>query len=199
MTSPSHEFFRSQFENVFQILPQGHDKALKQAFYSTAATLFVVLAGCAAVAVYHVLLPFLRPLLWALLCGIVLFPLKEKLVSVARRWLRGLQSSGTPLVVGTVLLPVTVIDASVTSFVNAAWHYALPLAIGGLVMPVAYMVIYVWLGRAFIDTLFTAFYFVYNTIGYFRAFWVSLPMLDIVFLSMQVMFDLFKPLILSII
>jgi hypothetical protein len=105
--------------------------------------------------------------------ALFLFPLKEKLVSVARRWLRGLQSSGTPLVVGTVLLPVTVVDATGTLFVNAARDYAFHIAIGGLAVPVAYLIIYVWLGRAFMDTLFTAFYFVYDTIGYFKALWVS--------------------------
>ena len=172
MTSPSREYLRSQFENVFQILPQGHDKALKKAFYSTGATLFVVLACCAVVTLYHILLPFIRPLLWALLCGTVLFPFKYQLVTVARGWLHGLQSSGTPLVVGTLLLPVTVADALAVSFVSVALNYALPVAIGCIITLAAYMIIYVWLGRAFIDILFMAFYFVYDTVGYFKAFWV---------------------------
>ena len=171
-SSPSHEFFRSQFENVFQILPQGHDKALKQAFYNTIATLFAVLACCGAVAVYHILLPFIRPLLWALLCGTVLFPLKYQLVEYARRWLHGLQASGTPLVVSVLLLPVTVADATAVSFVRVAWNYALYIAVGGLVVPAVYMVIYVWLGRAFVDALLIAFYFIYDVVGYFSTVWV---------------------------
>jgi len=172
MTSPSRDYLRSPFENVFHILPQGHDKALKKAFYSTGATLFVIVACCAAAILYHILLPFIRPLLWALLCGTVLFPIKYQLVTVTRRWLHGLQSSGTPLVVGTFLLPLTVADALAESCVNVALNYALPVAIGGIVALVAYAIIYVWLGRAFIDILFAAFYFVYDAVGYFKAFWV---------------------------
>jgi len=174
MASPStsREFLRYQFGSVFQIIPEGHDKALKQAFYSTAATLFVVLACGAAVAVYHILQPFIRPLLWALLCGTVLFPLKYRLVTMSRRWLGGLQKSGTPLILGSILLPVTVADSAVTKAANILQYYMVPLAVIGVVLPAAYFLIYVWLGQAFIAALLATFSLVDNVVGYFRAFWV---------------------------
>jgi len=176
MASPSisREFLRSQFGHVFQILPEGHDKALKQAFYSTAATLFVVLACCAAVAVYHILLPFLRPLLWALLCGTVLFPLKYRLVTMSRKWLSGLQKSGTPLILGTVLLPVTMADSAVTKAAGILQCYLVPLAVVAVLLPTVYFLVYVWLGQAFLDALLAIFSFFDNIVGYFHAFWVSL-------------------------
>lgn len=179
MASPSssREFFRSQFGSVLQIIPEGHDKALKQAFYSTAATLFVVLACCAAIAVYHILLPFIRPLLWALLCGIVLFPLKYSLVTTSRQWLGGLRKSGTPLILGTVLLPVTVADSAITQAATSLQSYVVPLAIVGVLLPPLYFLIYVWLGQAFLDALLAIFSFVDSVVGYFHALWASASLL----------------------
>jgi len=171
---PSREFLRSKFDNVFQILPEGHDKALKQAFYSTAATLFVVLACCAAVAVYHILLPFIRPLMWALLCGTVLFPLKYRLVSSSRQWLGGLRSSGTPLLLGTILLPVTMADSAVTKAGSILQVYIIPVAIMSILLPAVYFLIFVWLGQAFLDSVLIVFSYIDCAVGYFRALWVSL-------------------------
>jgi len=171
---PSREFLRSKFDNVFQILPEGHDKALKQAFYSTAATLFVVLACCAAIAVYHILLPFIRPLMWALLCGTVLFPLKYRLVSASRQWLGGLRKSGTPLLLGTVLLPVTVADSAVTKAGSVLQLYIVPVALMSVLLPALYYLVFVWLSRAFLDTLLAIFSCIDTAVGYFHALWVSL-------------------------
>jgi len=171
---PSREFLRSKFDNVFQILPEGHDKALKQAFYSTAATLFVVLACCAAVAVYHILLPFIRPLMWALLCGTVLFPLKYRLVSSSRQWLGGLRSSGTPLLLGTILLPVTVADSAVTKAGSILQVYIVPVAIMSILLPAVYFLVFVWLGQAFLDSVLIIFSYIDCAVGYFRALWVRL-------------------------
>lgn len=177
----SREFLRSKFDNVFQILPEGHDKALKQAFYSTAATLFVVLACCAAIAVYHILLPFIRPLMWALLCGTVLFPLKYRLVSTSRQWLGGLRTSGTPLLLGTVLLPFTMADSAVTRAGSVLQVYFVPVAIIGILLPAAYFLVFVWLGQAFLDTVFAILYYVDIAVGYFRALWVSSIFFPVIF------------------
>lgn len=174
MTSPSREFLRSPFENVFQILPQGHDKALKQAFYNTAATLFVVLASCAAIAVYYILEPFLRPLLWAMLCGTFLFPFKCTLTNVSRRWLRGLTDSGTPLVVGLALLPITTVDCAAEKLGNFWWNNLKVIVAGCVIIPTLYFVFTIWAISSIFDGLVTSFCFVYEALGYFNALWVSL-------------------------
>ncbi|KAI8767866.1 hypothetical protein BgiMline_026853 [Biomphalaria glabrata] len=101
MSSPSLEYLN----NVWQYLPQGHEKPLKQAFYNAVANIFVGLAAAVAVAVYFILAPFIRPLYWALLCGNFLYPFKRSLTNVLRQWLKGLQTSGTPFAVGLILLP----------------------------------------------------------------------------------------------
>lgn len=96
----------SPFSAVFtSVGVQQNEKALKLAFYNTAALVFVALSGCAAVAVYYVLEPFLRPLLWASLCGAFLYPFKWKLTQAVRGFLCSLRESKTPLVVGAMVLP----------------------------------------------------------------------------------------------
>lgn len=96
----------SPFSAVFtSVGVQQNEKALKLAFYNTAALVFVALSGCTAVGVYYVMEPFLRPLLWAGLCGAFLYPFKWKLTQIVRGFLRSLRESNTPLVVGATLVP----------------------------------------------------------------------------------------------
>lgn len=109
----SFESLSSPFTAVFtSVGVQQNEKALKLAFYNTAALVFVALSGCAAVAVYYVLEPFLRPLLWAGLCGAFLYPFKWKLTQVVRGFLRSLRESNTPLVLGAMVVPFQLANKS---------------------------------------------------------------------------------------
>ncbi|KAI4468773.1 transmembrane protein [Holotrichia oblita] len=105
--------YRSPLENIINIfgsLPQGHDKPVKQAVYNALA-LFLLFLGCAAAcALYLILEPFIKPLMWALLVGSVLHPLKYKLAQRFKSWFDGLDESNTPVVFGILLVPVNVID-----------------------------------------------------------------------------------------
>ena len=102
----SLESFSSPFTAVFSSVGvQQNEKAVKHAFYNTAALVFVALSACAGVAVYYVLEAFLRPLLWAALCGAFLYPFKWKLTQVVRGFLRSLRESNTPLVLGALVVP----------------------------------------------------------------------------------------------
>ncbi len=111
---------RSPFvERVISLLPRGHEEAMKQAFYNVAAIcLFIMMAG-AAMAVYFILEPFVKPLLWAILVGSVLHPVKQKSTVAACNWLSQLREENTLLVFGFLSVPLQFVNKS-TEWIGTA-------------------------------------------------------------------------------
>ncbi|XP_052124652.1 transmembrane protein 245 isoform X2 [Frankliniella occidentalis] len=89
---------------------QGHEKAVKNALYNALAMLLLVVCCAALYALFFILDPFLKPLLWALLLGSVLHPFKYSLVYSVKNWLDVLETRGTPMAVAFVMIPVSAFD-----------------------------------------------------------------------------------------
>ncbi|XP_044746913.1 transmembrane protein 245 [Coccinella septempunctata] len=112
---------RSPLEGIFNIigggLPQGHDKLLKQAVYNAVALLLVSSCCAAGWALFVILEPFTKPLMWAVLVGSVLHPLKRSLRDRFQDWFETLESTNTPVVLGIFLLPMNIVN-NISEFIG---------------------------------------------------------------------------------
>lgn len=132
---------RSPFvERVINLLPRGHEDAMKQAFYNVAAlTLFIALGG-AAMSVYFILEPFVKPLLWAILVGSVLYPIKQKSVVLTRGWLTQVCEEESLLIVEFLAFPFKIIDLSAEWIGTVLLAHLKILLVLGIGVPLVYTI-----------------------------------------------------------
>lgn len=96
--------------NMLSGLSAGHEKALKQGIYNAVAIFLLCVVCAAGFGLYIVLSPFLKPLIWALLCGSVLYPFKSSLSTIVQSWFVQTEKSSKPLIISLTLLPVNIFD-----------------------------------------------------------------------------------------
>ncbi|WAR04807.1 TM245-like protein [Mya arenaria] len=153
-------------------LPKEHEKAIKQAFYNTAANVFLLLACAAAIAVYFILEAFLKPLLWAVLCGSFLYPFKSTLTKTLRNWLNNLHQSETPFLVGVVITPIKCADNAIDTVCNAIFSRK-KLVVGICLSITAAYVLWhfgpLWGIFFFIKGILIG---IYDVLEYFGSFWI---------------------------
>lgn len=78
---------------------------MKNAFYNVGVFLMAVCFILGIFAAYFLFYDFVKPMTWAIITGIVLFPLKRQLVKIVKGWLDSLSDARTPLTVAVLTLP----------------------------------------------------------------------------------------------
>lgn len=107
--SPAYKRATDSFYQIWGNFKQNvsQQSQLKGAIYN----LVIASVVASVVAACLVLGPFLRPLLWALLVGAVLFPFKYTLSSSLKSWFDRLEQENTHLLVGIMLVPLESLEA----------------------------------------------------------------------------------------
>jgi len=85
------------------------------------ANLILLVGLGGAVLLYFVFEQFVRPLLWALLVGACLYPIKHKWTKAMRGWLHHLGSTDTPILWGMAVLPLK-LPRWIVDFVLDRWE-----------------------------------------------------------------------------
>ncbi|XP_066584766.1 transmembrane protein 245 isoform X2 [Prorops nasuta] len=105
----------SRMNNIFNVLTglnPSHEKALKHGVYNAVALFLLCIISAAGYGLYIVLNPFVKPLIWALLCGAVLFPFKYFLTTVIQSWFAQIETSSLPFIINFVVLPIQIVNES---------------------------------------------------------------------------------------
>lgn len=110
-------------------VPQGHEKAFKGALFNALGLLLLLLAGVSCWLLYNIFAPFIQPLLWALLCGAALHPIKYSLTQTFQKWVENLEESQTPLCVNFFLIPFMLAD-QISENIGNQIKYRLKIIIG---------------------------------------------------------------------
>jgi len=82
------------------------DNALKNATFNSLAFLVVFIAVLTGCGVYYTFQPFIKPLLWALLCGSALHPFKQLLALKLRNYITELETSSKSISLTVLFSPI---------------------------------------------------------------------------------------------
>uniref|UniRef100_A0A0K8S3B8 Transmembrane protein 245 n=1 Tax=Lygus hesperus TaxID=30085 RepID=A0A0K8S3B8_LYGHE len=82
-----------------------NDKALKLAMFNGFAIILVIVSVFTVCGVYFILQPFIKPLLWALLVGSALHPIKLVVANKLRTQVSKLEKSSRPLYLNVLMMP----------------------------------------------------------------------------------------------
>ncbi|PAA87063.1 hypothetical protein BOX15_Mlig007236g1 [Macrostomum lignano] len=171
MTSKPGEDF-SPLNYFYKFLPSSDDKALKQAFYNTIALAFVGIFLLACIAVYFILEAFIEPLLWALLVGSCLHPIKQKLTSLLKIWLKTTQESSRPLFVEAAILPFSAINSLLDLFYAKILAYRKKILVAIIVVPCVYLFLSLVPIRTHLELLITIWTKLSAFISIFSTTWI---------------------------
>ncbi|CAG2100895.1 unnamed protein product [Medioppia subpectinata] len=119
------------FNDMFNLV---HEKGLKAGFYNSIALIFLLFVIIIIYMCYWILQPFVRPLVWAILCGSALHPFKRQLILYSRKWITDLRRENTPITLGTVCLPFCIINSTTDSMVRFLMKYMKQILVIGFVM-----------------------------------------------------------------
>lgn len=171
-SSPGYRGSFSNFNEMLTWLPQGHDKALKLAVYNALAILFLILIIIVMIAVHLVLEPFVRPLLWALLCGSALHPFKAKLMSYSKKFIEKLKAQDSSLTISLCLSPFNMINFILDSIILFIVNYTKALLFALMAVPITYLFInFILFGDfiySFISTVFIIFTNIFSRLSNFE-------------------------------
>ena len=108
-----------------------HDRqTFRTALVHSAALVFVFVCGICALYAYRVLEPFLRSMLWSILAGAFLYPLKTQMTDAAQRSLSHLEKNSYLLIYGLfIILPLKTFDRTIESIYPLCRDYSKQLGL----------------------------------------------------------------------
>lgn len=117
-----------------------HDRqTFRTALVHSAALLFVFVCGICALYAYRVLEPFLRSMLWSILAGAFLFPLKTQMTDAAQKSLNHLEKHSYLLIYGLfIILPLKTIDRTIESIYPLCCRHWKELSLIGLFLGIKF-------------------------------------------------------------
>ncbi|XP_065193852.1 transmembrane protein 245-like [Sycon ciliatum] len=121
-------------------------KTVKKALYNAAVNVSFILAAAVACALYFVFSAFTRPLLWAVMCGTFLFPMKSAAAATVLDWLASLELTDRPLLIGVLLMPFQLLKSCADLIEHIVWSNwkSLALLCCGISLSVCYEILPVW-------------------------------------------------------